>query len=158
MCNNNTDCKCISDILKVINILQKKAVHHDEECDNTCDRRILGRPVCFFECNTRPIQLFLCGMNGDDPLVMPTSKDPGSRSRSKSKHFSSVFRVEKVDDCCCTLRVLKQVHEHEHEETDLSDEDDDDFPEFEATDSFFTLDLKCVCSIRCLDDTFVDCL
>jgi len=154
MCNNNTDCKCISDILKVINILQKKAVHHDEECDNTCDRRILGRPICFFECNTRPIQLFLCGMNGNDPLVMPTSKDPGLRS--DPDQFSSVFRVEKVDDCCCTCRVLKEVHDHDDGGKTLSD--DDDCPEFEATDSFFTLDLKCVCCIRCLEDTFVDCL
>jgi len=148
MCNNNTDCKCISDILKVINILQKKAIHHDEE-EDICDRRTLGRSCCY-ECNTRPIQLFLCGQNGDDPLIMPTTKGPITPATC----FSSVFRVEKVDDCCCTCRVLKQEHRPGIEVTS----DTDDCSEFIATNSFFTVDLKCVCIVKCLEDTFVDCL
>lgn len=146
MCNNNnSDCKCVSDILKVINILQKKAIRRDEECDNSCDRGVLGRPVCCFQFNTRPIQLFLSGKNGNDPLVMPTTRDPITPTTT----FSSVFRVEKVDDCCCTCRVLVE---------EPTTRDPDGFPVFEATDSFFTIDLKCVCAIRCLDDTFVECL
>lgn len=161
MCNNNTDCKCISDILKVISILQKKVVCHDE-CDDTCERKTLGH-VCCCACNTRPIQLFMCCNNGDDPLVMSTTKGP----ITKSTCFSNVFRVEKVDDCCCTCRVLKQEkrHEKEHEKDDKKDyekehekDDYDDCPEFIATNSFFTIDLKCVCAVKCLDDTFVDCL
>ncbi|MFA5407225.1 MAG: CotY/CotZ family spore coat protein [Bacilli bacterium] len=143
MCNN--DCKCISDILKVINILQKNVVRHDE-CDNICDRRTLGRSSCQ-ECNTRPVQLITCCKNGNDPLVMSTTKGPINGSTV----FSSVFRVEKVDDCCATCRVLAQecpreVDGGEHHQ------------KFVATDSFFTIDLKCVCAIKCLEDTFVDCL
>lgn len=144
MCNNNTDCKCISDILKVISILQKNAVHHDE-VDNACDRRTLGR-YCFCECNTRPIQLFTCNHNGDDPLVMPTTRGPITPTTT----FSSTFRVEKVDDCCCTCRVLVQEVS--------SVIDPEACPVFIATDSFFTIDLKCVCAVKCLEDTFVDCV
>jgi hypothetical protein len=149
MCNENTECRCISEILKVINILQKKAVRMDE-CNNACDRPVLG---CnrFCECNTRPIQLILCGQNGDDPLVMPTSTDviPTTAACPKPA-FSSVFRVEKVDDCCATCRVLIPVMERRA--------DNDEEQRFEATNSFFTVDLKCVCVVRCLEDTFVECV
>lgn len=148
MCNNNTDCKCISDILKVISILQKKAVHQDEGGD-FCDKKTLGAPCCI-ECNTRPIQLFLCGQNGDDPLVMPTTRGPITSTTC----FSNVFRVEKVDDCCCTCRVLVERTGPRFE----NDLESKRCTEFVATNSFFTLDLKCVCIVRCLEDTFVDCL
>jgi hypothetical protein len=149
MCNDNTDCRCISDILKVINILQKKAERHEED-EDLCDRKTLGHSCCL-ECNTRPVQLFLCGQNGDDPLIMPTDKKP----ITPATRFSSVFRVERVDDCCATFRVLKKKHEHDKKEDNSSSEECE---EFEATDSFFTLDLKCVCIIRCLEDTFVECV
>jgi hypothetical protein len=151
MCNENSECRCISEILKVINILQKKATRNDE-CSNACDRPVLG---CnrFCECNTRPIQLILCGQNGDDPLVMPTSTEvvPTATVASCPKPaFSSVFRVEKVDECCCTCRVLiPKSH---------SGEEGCEEQKFEATNSFFTIDLKCVCVVRCLEDTFVDCI
>lgn len=148
MCNNNTDCKCISDILKVINILQKKASRHDE-CEDICDRRTLG-PTCFEEFNTRPVQLFLCCNNGNEPLIMPTTKGPITQTTC----FSDVFRVEKVDDCCATFRVLKQKQKVDGG----ADLNISCWEHFEPTCSFFTLDLKCVCIIRCLEDTFVDCL
>ncbi len=143
MCNNNSDCKCIGDIIKVINILQKKA-ECKEECNNCCDRPVLGHECCCL-CNTRPVQLILCGQNGDDPLVMPTTNGPITPATC----FSNVFRVEKIDDCCACFRVLVKKHHG-----DL----DGDCEEFVATDSFFTVDLKCVCVIKCLEDTFVDCV
>ena len=31
------------------------------------------------------------------------------------------------------------------------------FP-YEATNSFFTINLGCCCVLRCLDDTFVECI
>lgn len=149
MCNENRDCKCISDILKVINILQRNANRREEELD-TCDKRTLGS-CCFLECNTRPIQLITCGGNGNDPLVMPTEKGPITCHTK----FSDVFRVEKVDECCCTCRVLKaKKNRDEHEE----ENHDDECEEFEATDSFFTIDLHCCCAVKCLDDTFVECV
>ena len=143
MCSTNQDCRCISDILKIILILQKKA-HVVDDGLKTCDRKALGGSCsCCVKYNTRPVQLFLVGQNGDDPLVMPTTRD----AIDETTVFSNVFRVEKVDDCCATFRVLvpdKKCH--------------DKHVDFEATNSFFTIDLRCVCIIRCLDDTFVDCV
>jgi hypothetical protein len=83
---------------------------------------------------------------------MPVSDDviPLSDPTCPKPQFSSVFRVEKVDDCCCTFRVLIPKKE--------KGIDPDDLTKFIATDSFFTVDLKCVCCIRCLEDTFVDCV
>ena len=152
MCKENTDCKCISDILKVINILQKKAEHFDES-DNRCDRPKLDCDKRKGECNTRPVQLILCCQNGDNPLVMPTTTGvaPLGDAGCPTPAFSSVFRVERVDDCCATFRVLVPK-EHQKVSEFCCKED------FKATDSFFTVDLKCVCVIRCLDDTFVDCV
>ena len=105
MCKENTDCKCISDILKVINILQKKAERFDD-CDNRCDRpKLECDKKC--ECNTRPIQLILYGQNGDNPLVMPTTTGttPIGDASCPTPAFSSVFRVEK-------LMIVAQLSEY----------------------------------------------
>ena len=141
MCNNNNNentCNsCIADILKVILLLQESVCGNDS-CLQTCDRGFLGQNCTTF-CNTRPIVLYTCGSNGT-PLALPVSRDPGETTTS------TVFRLEKLDDCCATCRVLAP-------NTDTTSL----FP-FVATNSFFTIDLKCVCIIRCLDDTFVDTL
>lgn len=158
MCTNNNDCKCISDILKVISILQKNA-HRHEEIDDTCDKKHLGDD-CFDEFNTRPVQLILCGQNGDNPLVMPTNKGP----ITPCTKFSDVFRLEKIDDCCATFRVLEEKHKEQIPANDQKDKPVVEIntkkgkhhkQEFKATRSFFTLDLKCVCIIKCLDDVHV---
>lgn len=138
MCNNETNSQnCIAEILNVILVLQQNAC--PDSCLDSCDRPVLGGgPNCLI-CNTRPIQLYTCGSNGV-PLSMPTSKD------SISSGTSSVFRVEKVDDNCCTCRVL----EPNPDTTSLNP--------YVATNSFFTIDLGCVCAIRCLSDTYVECV
>ena len=61
---------------------------------------------------------------------------------------SSVFRVEKIDGCCATFRVLAE----NPDATQVATEP------YVATNSFFTMNLNCVCSLRCLQDTFVDCI
>ena len=138
MNNNNTSSSCISEILNVILVLQQNAC--PDNCLDSCDRPVLGGgPNCLI-CNTRPIQLFLCGANGV-ALTMPTTKDPVTGGTT-----SSVFRVEKVDNNCCTCRVL----EDNPDSTSLNP--------YVATNSFFTVDLSCVCAIRCLSDTYVECV
>ena len=57
---------------------------------------------CRCKCNTRPIQLFLVGHNGDDPLIMPITKGV----IDDTTMYSNVFKVEKVDNHCATFRVL----------------------------------------------------
>ena len=139
MCNNDVEknnCEnCIADILKVILVLQQRACGNDS-CLQTCDRAFLGQGTTLFS-NTRPIVLYTCGNNGT-PLEMPISRDPAVTETS------SVFRIEKMDGFCATCRVLAPNTEP------------DAVNPYVATNSFFTIDLNCVCILRCLDDTFIE--
>jgi hypothetical protein len=149
MCNNNNDnsCKCIAEILKVILILQQNADCGGKDCLDTCDRGFLGgSSAACLGCNTRPVMLYTCCGNGT-PWEMPTTKTDGTCG-TPGVTCSSVFRVEKLDDCCCTFRVLAP---------NLDETTAAAIP-YVATNSFFTMNLNCVCAIRCLQDTFVDCL
>ena len=139
MCNKdaNTCENCIADILKVILLLQQSVCQNDS-CLETCDRGFLGQSCATF-CNTRPVVLYTCG-SGNEPLAMPISRTVGETVTS------TVFRLEKLDECCATFRVLAP-------NTDTTSI----FP-FETTNSFFTINLSCVCVLRCLDDTFVECM
>ena len=74
---------------------------------------------------------------------MPTTKD-GVACGDEGVVCSSVFRVEKVDGCCATLRVLA-----------VNPDTTSEYP-YVATNSFFTMNLNCVCSLRCLSDTYVE--
>jgi len=63
MCNNNNDvesCRCIAEILTVINVLQQNA----NCCWETCDRGFLGCGTTTLGCNTRPVILYTCSGNG----------------------------------------------------------------------------------------------
>jgi len=136
MCENNNDCKCISEILTIINILQQNAECGDS-CLESCDRGFLGCNVSTYNCNTRPVMLYTCGSNGI-AWSMPISRDPSETTTS------NIFRVEKVDECCATFRVLIP-------NSDVTSQ----FP-YDSTNSFFTINLNCVCTIRCLQDTYVE--
>jgi hypothetical protein len=137
MCNNcDNNGNCIQEILQVINVLQNNAC--PDNCLLSCDRPALGGGTNCVICNTRPIMLYGCGSNGV-PWSMPTS-------RVDTDNLSSVFRVEKIDGCCATFRVLAE----NPEPTALTP--------YVATDSFFTMNLNFVCALRCLPDTFVECI
>ena len=139
MCNHNGQegVRSIAEILGVINILQQNASKSESGLD-TCDRGFLGCGTSSLNCNTRPVMLYLC--NGI-PLCMPTTKD-----NVEMQSMSNVFRVEKIEEGSCTFRVLAESHEHGCE-----------YP-YVATNSFFTINLNCVCVLRCLSDTHVDCI
>ena len=148
MCNNKTDfesCKCIAEILKVINILQQNANCNDA-CLETCDRGFLGCSATSLKCNTRPVMLYTCCGNGT-PWSMPITRD-NVDCNDKCVICSNVFRIEKIDDCCATFRVLANNPEMSEAKK---------IP-YIATNSFFTMNLSCVCVLRCLPDTFVDCV
>ena len=147
MCNNNNEnneCRCISEILTVICILQQNA-SCSEACLDTCDRGFLGCGTTSHTCNTRPIMLYTCCGNGT-PWTMPTTKTDGTCG-DDGVTCSSVFRIEKIDGCCATFRVLAP----NPDTTELA------IP-YVATNSFFTMNLNCVCALRCLQDTFVECI
>lgn len=122
---NNESC-CFAKILKVIEILQKKSGCLD--CiDEGCDKPFLG-PVQNVVCyNTRPVSFYTrsgelfevsCIING-------------------SLGYSSVFRVEKVDNCCAKLRVLVPTSDN---------------TSYQATNNYVTVNLKCMCVLKCLSD------
>ena len=133
-CDNNGN--CIQEILQVINVLQNNAC--PDNCLLSCDRPALGGGTNCVICNTRPIMLYGCGSNGV-PWSMPTS-------RVDTDNLSSVFRVEKIDGCCATFRVLE------------NNPDTNSLYPYVATDSIFTMNINCLCSIRCLNDTYVECI
>ncbi|MBO6145681.1 MAG: hypothetical protein J6O62_02615 [Bacilli bacterium] len=130
MCKNN--CNCISDILKVIYLLQKNAECSDDIIES-CDKPSLGQFVTSFY-NTRPVMLYTCNSNGVTPWSAPTTRvvDPAATS--------SVFRIEKIDNCCATFRVL------------IANDDGT----YSSTESFFTMNLECICCLRCLGDTYIE--
>ncbi len=143
--NNNNECEnnCIAEILQVINVLQSNAC--PENCLNSCDRPALGGGTNCVVCNTRPIMLYTCCGNGT-PWSMPTTRTNTNCNEAGTTGCSNVFRVEKIDGCCATFRVLAP-------NTDTTCP----YP-YVATDSIFTMNINCLCSIRCLNDTFVECI
>ena len=142
MCNENNSSNCIADILNVINILQQHA-SCGESCLDTCDRGFLGCNVSTLGCNTRPVMLYTCN---NTAWQMPTTKENVNCSDEGST-CSSVFRVEKIDGNCCTFRVLAE--NPDTTETNIP---------YVATNSFFTMNLNCICGLKCLNDTYVECI
>ena len=138
-CNNNSS-NSIADILRVILILQQSAC--PESCLDSCDRPMLGGGINCLICNTRPVMLYTCCGNGT-PWAMPTTKDA---TTGDTVVTSPVFRVEKLDGDAATFRVL------------APNTDETSTQPYIGTNSYFTMNLGCVCTIRCLNDTYVDCV
>ena len=141
--SNNNECNGIREILEVILILQQNA-GSPESCLDSCDRPVLGCGTTCCVCNTRPITIYTCCAGNQTPISMPISKD--IVNCTNPAECSSVFRIEKLDGNAATFRVLAP----NNEDTGL-------YP-YVSTNSFFTISLDCVCSIRCLNDTCVECL
>ena len=138
MCERNDSANscdnCMHEILKTILVLQKQS-GYTECCLDTCDKNFLGTIPSICGYNTRPITMYLKGCCGER-LEMPISRDPAETTTSP------VFRVEKLDNCCCTCRVLVPST--------------GDVVTYTSTDSFFTVDINCICVLKCLADTFVE--
>lgn len=134
--SRNEEC-CIANILKIIVTLQNRSDKFDCLSEG-CDRPFLGpipSTVCF---NTRPIELYRCSDGLAWTLPYTLNGTAGT---------SSVLRVENVEGCCCTCRVL-------------APNPDTTTPEsaYVGTDSFFTINLSCVGALRCLADTYISCV
>ena len=143
MCNKKDNCNCISEILSVILLLQQNS-DEDEKCLDTCDKGFLGNNITCPKYNTRPVMLYTAFGNGK-PWEMPISRIDES-CEDPSTECSTVFRIEKLDGCCATFRVLKPCPRSSEACSKT----------WKTTNSFFTIDLTCVCAIRCLKDTVVD--
>lgn len=137
MNNSNNSCNDgIRDILKTILILQKES-DMPANCLDTCDKRSLGTLPSICGYNTRPITMYLCGCC-NTRLEMPISKDPAETT------LSPVFRIEKLDENTATFRVLIAV--------------EGDPVTYTATNSFFTVNIDCICVLKCLGDTLIESL
>ena len=135
--NNNDEGSCITNILQVINVLQNKSEKIDD-LPQTCDRPFLGctQSTNCFVYNTRPVTLY-----NSSNLTFTFPYTLNGRAGT-----SDVLRVENVNNTCATFRVLAP-----------SLDANALFP-YVATDSFVTVNTSCVCALRCLPDTFVDCI
>ena len=133
MCTDRNDnCSCLRKTIKLIISLQNKET---PACDNeTCSRPFLGPTPSVTCLNTRPINLYNCcnGSLWSFPYVTGDTTEE-----------STVFRAESLDDCCLTCRILS------------ANTDPDATEPYIATNSFFTIDLKCVGALKCLADTYV---
>ena len=128
-CNGNNN---LSEVLQVILLLQQNASCSDA-CLDSCDRATLGCGTTCVLCNTRPLMLYSCS-SGSTPLSFPISRAYNETTTS------NVFRIEKLDGNTATFRVL------------VVNEDDT----LTATNSFFTMNLGCLCTLRCMNDTYVE--
>ena len=130
MCNEKN---CLTDILETILCLQNAK---DSDCEvNGCDKPFLGPTPNLICYNTRPINFYNCvtGNLWSFPYTIGTTNGT-----------SSVFRLENLEDNCCTCRVLA-----------LNTDDTNNLETYVPTSAFFTINLDCVSAIRCLPDTFI---
>ncbi len=112
---NCSECGCISDIIKNIICMQDNS--YIACTDGGCDKPFLGpsNTTCY---NTRPISFYNC-TTGEIYTI----------------NESSIFRLESIDDCCCTCRILNFNN-----------------GEYTSTNDFFTINLNCVSAIKCYND------
>lgn len=123
------ECYCLSEILRRIIMLQRQ--DYDDDTHTGCDKPYLG-PTCTSICyNTRPIMLYNC-----------CTGTPWSFEYGTTGATSNVFRVESLDECCCTCRILAPS---------TTTEDG-----YISTGEFFTINLECVGALKCLADTYVE--
>ena len=130
-CNGNNN---LCEVLQVILLLQQNA-NCSDACLDSCDRATLGCGTTCVLCNTRPLMLYSCS-SGSTPLSFPISRAYDETTTS------NIFRIEKLDGNTATFRVLTL-----NEDGTLT-----------ATNSFFTMNLGCLCTLRCMNDTYVESL
>lgn len=130
----NTYDNCLARILNVINILQNNA--EKIECqDYSCTKPFLGpnsNILCF---NTRPITLYRCD---NSPITLNYTNTDGENATT------SVFRVESVSNDSVGVLLLAETTDEEGNTN------------YENTNTFATINLGCVCAIRCLNDAIVN--
>lgn len=129
---NNLE-NCLAKILNVIKVLQNNSLK--TECqDNTCTRPFLGLNTEFVCFNTRPVVLYRCD---NSPVTLNYTNDLGSQT-------TTVFRVESVSDDSVGVLLLEESTDSDGNVTYLN------------TNTYATINLDCVCAIRCLGDTIVN--
>ena len=131
--NNSLD-NCLANILNVIKILQNNA--DKTECqDNTCTKPFLGLNTTVLCFNTRPIMLY---KRDNTPVTLNYTNQEGVLATT------NIFRVESVSDDSVGVLLLEETTSAEGVTTYIN------------TNTYATINLDCVCAIRCLPDTIVN--
>ena len=120
---------CIRNLLKLICLLQENSLN---KCslDDGCVKPFLGPSINNMCYNTRVITLYR--KNGDI-----FSSDFINNSGEVTS--SNYFRVNSINDDCVTLLILNNND-----------------GVFSSTRQFITVNLKCICTIKCIDDVVVE--
>lgn len=131
---------CVCEVVRFICNLQSQVKCHKR--DKGCTRPVLGRHVDTKPYNTRPFILYLSDGSLFQAYINPNTQTP-------------IFRVEKMEGCCCRLRALRLVGECGEPilSSVLSGKG-----KIVCTDHFVTLNLECCCGIQCLEDIRLDCI
>lgn len=125
---------CIAKILNVINVLQNNSEKID--ClDNTCTKPYLGISTNILCFNTRPIVLYRCN---NEEITLGYTDSEGNDATT------SIFRVENVTNDSVGVLLLE-------EEVDATGN-----TIYTSTNTYATINLDCVCAIRCLNDAIVN--
>ncbi len=115
---------CIKNLLRFIDVLQKNSV--DRVClEDCCSKPYLGPAIngkCF---NTRVVTLYNC--KGD--LFSSEYSYNGNIATS------STFRIQDIHDNCCTLLILNNEN-----------------GTYSSTGQYITVDISCICAVKCLSD------
>ena len=120
---------CLARILNVIKILQDNATKIN--CDDlSCTKPFLGTNTNMLCFNTRPIMLYLC--NNSSVTLNYINSDGLDAT-------TNVFRVENVTDDSVSVLLL--------EESTVGD-----VTTYTSTNTYATINLDCICAIRCLPD------
>ena len=121
------NCNChILEIINKILLLQKQDFDDDLV---GCDRPFLGPSAISTTYNTRPIQLY-----------NKYTANPWSFTVNGTETTSNIFRIEDIEQCSVTVRLLTS---------------NDETGEYTNTNQFVTIDLSSVGAIRCFADTFI---
>ena len=124
---------CLARILNVIKVLQDNASRID--CiDNSCTKPFLGLNTTLLCFNTRPITLYLCNNN---QVTLNYTNAEGETSET------SVFRVIDVTDDSVSVLLLEESTDESGNTT------------YSSTNTYATINLDCICAIRCLPDVIV---
>lgn len=123
MCDDNK--YCLGNILKVITVLQENS--NDEVCnERSCSRPFLGNGVNVICFNTRLVNLYRC----DNSLITLPYTTNGIVNET------SIFRVMKVNSDSINVLLI---------------EDNGDGT-YQSTNTYATINLKCVCAMQCIGD------
>lgn len=120
---------CMLNLLKVINLLQKNSENYCFS-NHRCDYPFLGNNYSGLFYNTRVLSFY----KKDGSLFSTNYFDNNSNIQS-----SSFFRLMNVDENSVTLLILSFNGTN-----------------YTSTNQFLTIDLKCICAIRCIDDVIVN--